>query len=1374
MTHRLRPPIPSRPAAPPALPIQPVNPVQPAASAPAAASGRGWFGWMAPAVTPPIPAPTPARTPMQRSGEPTLDAYATSVDAMQAEVENVRKQFISFADQICRMSDLGSNMADLARKIASDAPIDPGALIGFADAHANSSAAAATLFRDELEVEVLEPLDMWLDECAQFLRELTRTTLAWRRSEEVRSVVDSLLLASAEAESEGGDLDDSTSSTVSEFTIEQELQLKLAKTDLGEACTNYAARCVGLARHYAEVECGRAQALDVAFTRFMAQQSLLLRPTLRLVDQQLLSDGGLLSPAGGSSAVTSPSRPGGGGGGGRPRFGSNAGGGGGVGSTMRRKGTFEEEVIRMSHRVNRKNYLSHTHHYHAGMNSSTSSFDGDDSTLHPTLRSTNRRIVVSEGIRRRPSSIIRSTEDTAILDACRQLETEILSRKMTEETNEELKRQIEQLKKDAEQQASLAAQTEIEALKKKLLEREGPKSPPPPPPQAEPDKIIVGDSAPPPPPAPDAPPAPPLIPPPPPPPGPPGAPSFGGFKKAAHSMRERELEDARKHGLPILPDVEDLNPPTESSPSPSPSSSSSSSTTAAPAGSPASSDRIVLKKLHWASLTPGEVLAGERNVWKDLFIGHKEDEQKMASHATTTPSKSRVADDDGGDGSSMILVNGLAVDPTSPNHDLLKLVPPLVPVVDSADGSVHDSKSNVVETPLKWRWDVDIPNFSNAFAQKATRAMKKKVMRVNKYALGRKGTTANHNEDGPLESENDANGDSDSNDADSPSQSRNRLTKAPKSLPRIDLIDAKRSYNVSISLSHFKLSPDVIYHSIQSFDADGILHKSGDLLDILPDLLPTSDEVDLIRTHLASGGSLERLGDIEQFFYTLSKPGVQERLKVLSTIHSFHATANTCEDALESVHDGLRAIQQARSSIGILLGLILRVGNLMNGSAMTAQGLGPNRTHVRSTKQVYGFVILSTISKLRGVRALETATPLEEDGSVPTTLLHWLYDYIQRHAPLVSQVLLELHEPLRECVRVEQAFVQAEIKHLGQSLKATKALIDEDERRISGDAGGGAETNTETTTPTPATNRLPVTPLSPLASPTGSNPPTPMHGADTTPYVPLPTSVHEFYESACLRLTSLESQLALLNSSFSSLCSYYLVTDPQFLSWESFLTGWMTFIQEWSNIEEQREEEQQAREKKMRQALATEQMRIRKEELAKVKLAQAQAHAVAISGKKQQSIYQPSHLAVDVPLQPPTFESASSAPTASTASSHAASSSTINTDEKKESVTVALVPFAETTPTNLTTPPIPVGVSTPGSSSLPPRPTPADSPLVNMSALSARAARSRSSSPAPAKSIGATLLSFISPLKKKKENRSGTTTPVRPTTPTPTPTPSEE
>ena len=1095
---------------------------------------------------------------------------------MQSEIEDVRAQLLQFASHICSMANIGTSLSDSCRKLALESPLDPTALIGFVEAHSTVGSSASNLFRDEFELEVLEPLDMWLDESSQFLRELQRTVLAWTRARSVQSLVNTLLESAAES--------------ADDMSVEDELTLKLAKTDLGEACTNYSARCSGLEKHFSEIEVGRSQALDVTFTRLMAQQSFLLRPMLRVVEQQLITDPSLLSPTQ-QTGLTSPVRTPGG----RMRLGSVASaerGGGG-----RRKGTLEEDIIRMSHRINRKNYLSHTHHYHSGLNAHSSHLHDSSSLsdIHPSLR-TSRRIILSEGVvPKRPSINARTMEEAALLEACRELQREIANRQTTEAKYDDLRVQVERLKAEAGEKASLEARAEIEELKKKLAEtqtatnspsnktneeKKESEAPSPTPPVAA-DTIIVSPDAPPPPPM-----APPLnVPMAPPIPMAPGAPAMGGGGgglwggRKVMTARDKELEDARIYGLPPLPNVDDLQVFVTS-----PKEGGSNDASAPPTTTGA--DRIQLKKIHWQSLTPEEVVKSDKNVWKELFL------QSEADKNMPPPTLDDQTD------SSLSLI-------TDSSHDTT--IGPLVPVIDSSVTSAANSRRpSLAASEYRWRWNIDVLSFAQSFAQKATKAMKKKVNTkgVNKYALGRKGakTDARQFDDDAAGDEEEPDVDDAAIDPSSPSSSTNvsaARSGAPKkkALPKIDLIDAKRSYNLSISLSHFRLTPIEIRDAILHFDSDGRLANAGDLLDILPDLLPTSDEMKLIKSFVESGGDIHRLGLVETFFLAVGDPALQSRLKLLVTMSSFQSTTDSCQDLLESVYRGLQAIDSARAAIQVLLGLTLRIGNLMNASSLVPTGMGANKQLIRQTKQCYGFNVLNTLAKLRSVKSLDNSS----------TLLHWIHAYLSSESPWVVDELCALLPPLRDCVRVEQAFLQAEIRQLEQNLSATKKLIDEDEQNrkhsetnINISMVSGIIHQTNSPTPTSASASAsndagdvspPPNALSPIHFPSTS--PTAASAAAnaallsaTSEYIPLPPSVFEFYSAASVRLASLTSQLHLLQQLFTSLTSYYLVTDPALLSWEGFLTVWTLFISEWVQCEEESKERRAEEEKRRRLELA--------------------------------------------------------------------------------------------------------------------------------------------------------------------------------------------
>jgi len=823
---------------------------------------------------------------------------------------------------------------------------------------------------------------------------------------------------------------------------------------------------------------------------------------------------------------------------------------------------------------------------------------------------------------------------------------------------------------------------------------------------------------------------PPPPPPPPGPPGPPGAPGgfHGGVARRVVSARVKEEEESARWGLPLLPA---LSPTALNDP--------------AAATDPA--QRVVLKKLHWVPLAPEDFMLPQpmpapspsmaskqtqqqqvqTNVWKDLFTRAQE---RASEHAAAVVQRNNRSSD--------------ANDEESGGNNLSELAVPLVPEASSsnADPSTavvpSSSSSASTSTSFSWRWDLDPRSFARLFAQKAAGAMKRKPVaprKINKYSLGRAGAKelaermaaaraegteideaevlaammagtagavggAGGGDDDDNSSESSEEGAEDGFEDDGVTPRRRRKGKSEGSsssltapVARVELVDAKRSYNVSISLTSFRgLSAPSIRDAILALDSGRL--GGLDALEVLEDLIPSSEEASLVSGWVASGGDIRALGNVEQFFLAMSVPHVRERLKLLVFLESFGFVARRVEDALETVQAALESVQAAGDRIAIILAIVLRVGNLMNASAVTwttpagaAIGTGqkalppgkagPPVVPVQVTKQCYGFHLPSTLSKLRGVRALPSASAstalvassssasadddLLKVGPHTGTLLHFLVRYVGsrvRVSPPMMAVFLAILPGLREAARVEQAFLMAEVKQLGQNLALTKQMIEEDERAVA--AAGEAA------------------PMSPVQSPVASSP------ANATsaliappPYVPLPPRVREFYAYASSRLAALQAQLSSVRALHQSLQAYYLLNvqpsgassssssaaaaggaDPN--AWESFAALWADFLADWIAAEEEVAEERAQEAKKLRQAEAARALKAKREEAARIKAA---AGAPAGAQGKQVALSVPSAVTIDPPML---LSTGTMAPVSGSSSSHSAAAAGASTPSQPQ------------------------------------------------------------------------------------------------------------
>lgn len=226
---------------------------------------------------------------------------------------------------------------------------------------------------------------------------------------------------------------------------------------------------------------------------------------------------------------------------------------------------------------------------------------------------------------------------------------------------------------------------------------------------------------------------------------------------------------------------------------------------------------------------------------------------------------------------------------------------------------------------------------------------------------------------------------------------------------RVELVDAKRAYNINIRLARFKVEHTHICEAIMSLD-DSTL--SLEELQMIAQLLPTREEVAVVTAYQ---GDPEALGPVEQWFLVCSKyQGLADRLKVFIFHESFGPLVSGLDHSLTLVQSAVQALRHS-STLRRLLRIVLVLGNYLNGESRNGQA--------------YGFD-LAALEKLGGVKSVDNKS----------TLLHYLVEYLERDEPAVLQVLEEL-EPVREAARVEAAFLTAEVKQMKQDLRHVRLVL---------------------------------------------------------------------------------------------------------------------------------------------------------------------------------------------------------------------------------------------------------------------------------------------------------------------------------------------
>jgi len=276
-------------------------------------------------------------------------------------------------------------------------------------------------------------------------------------------------------------------------------------------------------------------------------------------------------------------------------------------------------------------------------------------------------------------------------------------------------------------------------------------------------------------------------------------------------------------------------------------------------------------------------------------------------------------------------------------------------------------------------------------------------------------------------------GDNDSDEGEG-TKKRARAKKREKKVV-IELIESRRSYNVDITLSRFKLAYSEMVDAVLKMD-DSRLNLEG--VQKLMSVFPSKEEIKLVSTYT---GNPSMLGKVEQFFLTMaSVPGLHMRLKNFRFLLEFSQVAPKIQNSLEAVIDACQALTTSEK-LQFLLRLMLFCGLYLNAGTVKAF--------------TFGFK-LSSLNKFKSFKSLDRST----------TLLHFIVSRINKHFSLgVSSsgddgidtravtntgktnanqgYLDDVREAVRKACRVEMGYLESEIKQTFQSLSLLKVCIRE-------------------------------------------------------------------------------------------------------------------------------------------------------------------------------------------------------------------------------------------------------------------------------------------------------------------------------------------
>jgi hypothetical protein len=200
-------------------------------------------------------------------------------------------------------------------------------------------------------------------------------------------------------------------------------------------------------------------------------------------------------------------------------------------------------------------------------------------------------------------------------------------------------------------------------------------------------------------------------------------------------------------------------------------------------------------------------------------------------------------------------------------------------------------------------------------------------------------------------------------------QPRKSLTGSgePAKPKQVALFDSKRTQNVAIACGKLKKSPEDIFDMALAMDPDELTSDVNDT--ILNLLLPTSDELEILKSYTGEVQDLDFTGKLFSYFSEIDR--LEQRLASQRTMLSWFEQANVVFDQIHIVNAAVSEFSEEASlkAFRNVLAVVLSVGNYMNGG--TRRG------------QVHGYR-LELLLKLKDVK--------QTGGR--RTLLHFIADHL--------------------------------------------------------------------------------------------------------------------------------------------------------------------------------------------------------------------------------------------------------------------------------------------------------------------------------------------------------------------------------------------
>lgn len=191
---------------------------------------------------------------------------------------------------------------------------------------------------------------------------------------------------------------------------------------------------------------------------------------------------------------------------------------------------------------------------------------------------------------------------------------------------------------------------------------------------------------------------------------------------------------------------------------------------------------------------------------------------------------------------------------------------------------------------------------------------------------------------------------------------------------KVSLLDSKRSHLIEISLNRIRRQPEEIANMLIQLNPDVL---TLDLTEILSSIIPTSKEVELVKSYQ---GDISQLGLVEQVVLAVSPiPRLEKRLWCHRTIFTWPYAIDKLVGQLNILESGCKELLEdsSRTQFIRLFSYILSIGNFLN----------------HGTHRISSAIQLESLLKLSTIKS--NNNPNNPIRNHKETLLHYILQEIR-------------------------------------------------------------------------------------------------------------------------------------------------------------------------------------------------------------------------------------------------------------------------------------------------------------------------------------------------------------------------------------------